>query len=144
MMLFSLEYIRHILNSDEVNFLAAKKKTQFKLKNQVGPFICNNREAGLEAEKQWQEFKFSPSFLWYYDPLCVIRKIKVKRKFTPYIHEKKSEIEKFSNQSEWLEKTLVEAEKQSDTSQTLQTPAQEDKNSKRNKEEGSYIVETTR
>ena len=30
--LFSLEYIRHILNSDAINFLAAKKKTQFKFK----------------------------------------------------------------------------------------------------------------
>ena len=49
----------------------------------------------------------------------------------PYVHEKKPEIEKFSNQSEWLENTLVEVEKQSDTSQTLQTPAQEDKNVKR-------------
>ena len=46
MRLFALEYIRQILNSDEINFLAAKKKTQFKIKNQVGPFFCNNRDAG--------------------------------------------------------------------------------------------------
>ena len=39
---FALEYIRQILNSDSINFLAAKKKTEFKLKNQVGPFICNH------------------------------------------------------------------------------------------------------
>ena len=49
MRLFPLLYIRQIINSDVVNFLAAKKKTQFKLKNQVGPFIYNNRDAGPEA-----------------------------------------------------------------------------------------------
>ena len=78
MRLFSLEYIRQILNSDSINFLAAKKKTQFKIKNQVGPLICNNRDAGLEAEKYLQEFKFSKSFLWYYDPLRVLSKLRVK------------------------------------------------------------------
>ena len=39
MRIFALEYIRQILNSDSINFMAAKKKTQFKLKNQIGPFI---------------------------------------------------------------------------------------------------------
>ena len=38
---------------------------------------------------------------------------------------------------------MVEEEKQSDTSQTLQTPAQEDSNANRNREEGSYTTETT-
>ena len=75
MRLFSLEYIRQIPNSDANNFLAAKKKTQFKLKNQFGPFICKNRDAGPEAEKCLQEFKFSKKILWYYDPLGVIIKI---------------------------------------------------------------------
>ena len=56
--------------------------------------------------------------------------MRVKCKLTPYVQENKPEIEKFSNQSEWLENTLVEVEKQSDTSQTLQTPAQEDINAK--------------
>ena len=64
MRIFSLEYIRQIINSDDVNFLLARKKTQFKIKNQIGPFICNNREAGEEAEKCLQEMKFSDSFKW--------------------------------------------------------------------------------
>jgi len=51
MRIFSLEYFRQIINSDEVNFLSAKKKTQFKMKNQLGPFIFNNRDAGLEEDK---------------------------------------------------------------------------------------------
>ena len=73
----------------------------------------------------------------------MISKLRVKLKITPYVHEKKPDIEKCSNQSKWLENTLVEAEKQRDTSQNLQTPAQEDMNIKRNKEEGSYTTETT-
>ena len=121
MRLSALEYIRQILNSYSVNLLAAKKKTQFKLKNQVGPFICNKREAGAEAEKQLLDYKFSKNFLWLYDPYGIISKMRVKCKLTPYIHEKKFEIEKFSNQFEWLENTLVEADKQSDTSHILQT-----------------------
>ena len=68
MRVFSLEYIRQILNSDSINLLVAKKKTQFKLKNQVGPFIWNHREAGIEASKQLLEYKFEEIFLWNYDP----------------------------------------------------------------------------
>ena len=51
MRIFSLEYFRQIINSDEVNFLSAKKKTEFKMKNQLGPFICNNREVGPNVDK---------------------------------------------------------------------------------------------
>ena len=69
--------------------------------------------------------------------------MRVKCKLTLYIHEKKPDIEKFSNQTEWLENTLVEVDKQSDTSHILQTPAQEDRGMKRNREEWSYIAETT-
>lgn len=96
------------MNLDSVNFLAAKKKTQFKLKNQVGPFICNSKEAGAEAAKQLLVYKFSESFLWYYDLYGIISKMREKCKLTPYVHDKKPDIEKFSNQSEWLENTLVE------------------------------------
>lgn len=64
MRIFALEYIRQIINSDHVNFLSAKKKTQFKIKNKLGPFVCNNREVGDEAEKCLQEMKSSDSFKW--------------------------------------------------------------------------------
>ena len=40
MRIFALEYFRKIINFDEVCFLYARKK----VKNQLGPFICNNRE----------------------------------------------------------------------------------------------------
>ena len=45
MIILALKYLRYIFNSDSINFLAARKKTQLKWKNQVGPFIINNREA---------------------------------------------------------------------------------------------------
>jgi len=45
MRIYALEYFRKIINLDEVNFLSARKKTQFNMKNQLGPFICLNREA---------------------------------------------------------------------------------------------------
>ena len=138
MRLFSFEYIRKILKSDEVNFLSDKKKTQLKIKSQTSPFISNNRTAGQQAEKCLQEFKFSESFKWNYDPLGVIGKIKIKFKLTPFVHESKPDIEKHSNHSEWFENTLKEVEKQGDTSSILQTPTPQDRNSKRLREEGSY------
>ena len=95
MRLFALEYIREIINSDLVNFLAAKRKTQFKLKNQVGPFICDSREVGAEAAKQLLEYKFSEIFLWYYDPYGIISEMRVKCKLTAYVHDKKPDIESF-------------------------------------------------
>ena len=39
-----------MIGADEVNFLAARKKRQFKMENQMGPFICNSKEAGPEAD----------------------------------------------------------------------------------------------
>ena len=123
--------------------MATKNKTQFKLKIQVGPFICNNREAGTETTKQLLEYKFDEIFLWNYDPYGIISKMRVKCKLTLYIHDKKPEIEKFANQTEWLENTLMQSVKQGDTSHTLQTPNQEDITMKRIREEGTYTAETT-
>ena len=36
---------------DQVHFVAAKKKSQFKLKTQIGPFICNSRKVATEADQ---------------------------------------------------------------------------------------------
>jgi len=76
MRIFSLDYFRQIINYDEVHFLSAKKKTQFKMKNQLGPFICNNREAGPEADRLLQQMKFRNIFIWHYDPHGVINKLR--------------------------------------------------------------------
>lgn len=106
MRLFALEYIRKNLNSNEIHFISAKKKTQIKIKNQIGPFICINRNLGKEANRFLQEFKFRNNLKWNYDPLGVISKLRVKLKLTPFIHESKTKIEKYSNQWEWLKNTL--------------------------------------
>lgn len=62
MRIFALEYIRQMLNMDEIHFVAAKKKSQFKIKTQIGPFICNSRATGEEADKLFKEMQFSLSF----------------------------------------------------------------------------------
>ena len=69
--------------------------------------------------------------------------MRVKCKLTPYIHERKPEIEKYANQTEWTENNLIDVVKQSDTSHTLQTTDQTEKATKRVREEGSYVAETT-
>jgi hypothetical protein len=40
--IFSLEYIRQMINSDDIHFVAFKKKQQLRIKGQIGSFICNN------------------------------------------------------------------------------------------------------
>jgi len=129
--IFALEYLRQSLNADEVNFLATKKKSQFKLKAQVGPFICNTRVAGEEVDKLLKELKFSLSFSWSYDPLGVISKLTVENKFTPYPHTTRPKIEQFMNQLEWTENTLQEADEQVISTSNMQTPIAQEKTAKR-------------
>lgn len=54
------------------------------------------------------------------------------------MHESKPEIEKYANQSKWLESTLMDMEKQMDTSFILHTPALQERNEKRTREEGFF------
>ena len=123
--------------------MSAKKKNQFKLKNQIGPFICNHRDAKKESAKQLLEFRFEESFPWNYDPQGILSKLRVKCKLTPFIHEVKPEIEKFSNRIEWTENTLTDAVNKGNTSHTLETTNQPEKSIKRIREEGAYVAETT-
>lgn len=107
MRIFSLEYFRKIINSDEIHFLSSKKKIKFKMKNQLGPFICNNREARPEADSLLQHMKFRNSFIWNYEPHGVINKLRLKVKLGPYIHHPRPHIEQYANQFKWVENTLV-------------------------------------
>lgn len=144
MRIFALEQIRRIINLDDVNFLSARKQIQFKIKNQLGLFICNSMEAGEEAERCLQEMKFSSSFKWQYDPLRVINKLRLKFKLSPFMRESRVDIEKYANQSEWLENTLIYMEKHMDTSSILHNPALQEKNTKRTREEASCSsIDTT-
>lgn len=51
MRLFALEYFKQMIHIDQVHFCKAKKKAQLRIKNQLGPYVCNDREAWKEAEK---------------------------------------------------------------------------------------------
>jgi hypothetical protein len=66
--IFSLEYIRQIMNSDDIHFVSLKKKQQLRIKGKIGSFICNSRGTGEEADRMLREIKFFTSFPWHYDP----------------------------------------------------------------------------
>lgn len=83
MRLFSLDYYRKIINSDEVNFVKAKKKAQLKIKDKLGIFICNSREFGKDADLILQRLKLKQSFIWRYDPLDFVYKRRQKNKMPP-------------------------------------------------------------
>jgi len=108
MRLIALEYYRKIINVDEVNFVNGKKKANFNIKDQLGPFICNSREAGKEVDLILQRMKFQRSFFWRYDPLEFITKKRQKFKLGSFIHHPLPEIEAYSSQTEWVEGTLVD------------------------------------
>ena len=81
------------------------------MKNQLSPFICNNRENGQEVEKILQQMNFNNSFMWQYERNGVINKLRLKFKLIPFIHEPRLDIERYDNQSEWLENNLIDVEK---------------------------------
>jgi hypothetical protein len=108
--IFALEYIRQMINSDDIHFVSLKKKQQMRIKGQIGPFICNSRAVGEEADKLLKEMKFNTSFIWRYDPSGIIAEMRSKNKSSPYAHTLKPEIEKYVNQTEWEVNTLVDTE----------------------------------
>ena len=55
---------------------------------------------------------FTRSFTWNYDPFGVRLELRVKQKRTPYAHVHKCEVEKYMNQIDWQENTLLETEEQ--------------------------------
>jgi hypothetical protein len=119
--IFSLEYIRKMINSDDIHFVSLKKKQQLRIKGQIGPFICNSQAAGEEVQKLLKEMKFSTSFSWRYDPCGIIAEMRAKNKSSSYAHMLKPEIEKFVNQTEWEVNTLEDTEQQSHLTMISQT-----------------------
>jgi hypothetical protein len=120
-----------MINSDDIHFVAFKKKQQLRIKGQIGPFICNNRAAGEMADKILKEMKFNTSFPWHYDPCGIIAETRLRNKISPYAHVPKPEIEKFMNQTEWEVNTLEDSEQQPPSaivSQTItpQVPSREE------------------
>jgi hypothetical protein len=50
MRIFALEYIRKMINSDDIHFVSMKKKQQLRIKGKIGSFICNSQGSGEEAD----------------------------------------------------------------------------------------------
>jgi hypothetical protein len=108
--IFALEYIRQIINSDDIHFVSLKKKKQLRIKENIGSFICNNRGTGEKADRLLREMKFFTSFPWHYNPCGIISEMRVKNKNILYVHEARPKVEKFANQTVWEPNTLVEVE----------------------------------
>lgn len=97
-----------MINSDEIHFIKTKKKAQLRVKDHLGPFICNNREARKEADEILQRLRLKKNFIWTYDPHRFICNRRQKNNLSPYIHHRIPEIEQYANQSEWVEGTLID------------------------------------
>jgi len=110
MRLFALEYFRKLINVDLTHFHSAKKKAQLRIKTQLGPYIIHENESWQDAEKILEQYlKLKKSFWWVpYDPNSFISDRMVRNKLGAYMHHRIPEIEKFSNQDEWVEGTLIE------------------------------------
>jgi len=107
---------------DDLHFLVAKRKYQFKIKAHVGPFICNTKTTTKEENILLKQMKFKLSFIWSYDPLGIISKFRVEKKTTPYTHTPRPKIEKYMNQNQLHENTLQEPEEYVISTMTSQTP----------------------
>ena len=95
--IFALEYIRQMINSDDIHFVSLKKKQQLRIQGRIGLFICNSRAAGEEAEKILREMKFNTSFIWQYDLSGISAEMRSKNKSAQYAHILKPKIEKYVN-----------------------------------------------
>jgi hypothetical protein len=138
--IFSLEYIRQMINSDDIHFVSLKKKQQLRIKGKIGSFICNSRGVGEEADRFLKEMKFEVSFLWHYDPCGIISEMRVKNKNVPYVHISKPEIERFVNQMEWEPNTLEEIEQQDPSVTISQTTTPQAPKEKRPRKDTSPSV----
>lgn len=110
MRIFSLEYITQMINMDDFYFSLAKRKAQFKIQTQGGPFICNMRVVGTKEDTLFQQINFQLSFTSSYDPFSIMSSLRAEHKTSPYSHAPKPEIEKFMNRDQWEKSTLQEDE----------------------------------
>jgi len=85
---------------DEVHFVSIKQKSQFKLKAQFGPFKVNTEVSKKEVNDLLNQMMFKLSFTWSYDPLGVISSMWIAKKFAPYMHVAKPEIEQYANKED--------------------------------------------
>ena len=95
MRLFALEYYRQIMNSNDINFVSAKKKTQVKIKNQLGPYVIHDTDAWKDVENILEDYlRLKKSFGWVpYDPCSFISDRRVRYRLSVYVHHRIPEIE---------------------------------------------------
>jgi hypothetical protein len=91
------DYLRQMINSYEIHFVVAKKKSQFRIKTQIGPFICSNMAMGEEADILLKQMKFPLIFTWSYDPFGIIFELRTKQKTTSYVHTQSPKVERYMN-----------------------------------------------
>jgi len=72
MRLFALKYYRKMINSNKIHFMKEKKKAQLRIKDHLGPFVCNNREARQAVEEILKRMNLKKSFICPYDPYSFI------------------------------------------------------------------------
>jgi len=77
-----------MINSDEIHFMKAKKKAQLRIKDHLGPFICNNKKTGKEVEEILEKMRLKKSSIWIYDPHNFICDRRQKHRLSPYIHHR--------------------------------------------------------
>jgi len=65
MRLFALEYSSQLINAYLTHFCNVKKKAQLRIRNQLGPFIINKREAWEDADKILGEVLKLKKSLWW-------------------------------------------------------------------------------
>jgi hypothetical protein len=100
--MFSLQYIRKILNSDDVHFVSRKYKATFKLEKEVGPFIVNSKIAlQVLVAKVLSDMGFQEGETWIYDPYAFISSKNISHGLNSYHHERKEEVELLENQRRW-------------------------------------------
>jgi hypothetical protein len=97
--IFALEYIRKMMNSDDIHFVATNKMQQLRIKTQIGTFIYNNKSTGEELDNLLKQMRFTMTSTWAYDPFGVISELRVKQRSTPYVHTQKPKVEKYMNQT---------------------------------------------
>ena len=66
--LFSLEYISHIFNSDEIHFVSNNNTHQFKVPWEVGRFNVKDRTSQHIFEEMLVSLNLLVIFAWKYDP----------------------------------------------------------------------------
>lgn len=65
MRLFTLEYCRQMIHSDLTHFMKAKKKAELRIKDHLGPFVFNTREAWKAVERILEDdLKLNKSLSW--------------------------------------------------------------------------------